>query len=290
MAPAEQVERPAVAVRISNSPDAPPPTGLGSADVVIETLVEGGLTRFVAIFHCSTAATAAPVRSARLQDAELVRSFAGLLAFSGSNEAVWWELAASGIKLVAEVTPGDEVFREPADSLDVDSVHADLVALRRLGGTFGLSEPGPAFRFGDLQSPNALASSVTMHFGETLVSFRWSKGFWRRFQNGRPFLDASGRQVTARNVIVQEVDATASTTLLDALGAPSPSFDLAGPGRALLFRDRRVIEGTWAREGPCGPTFRTAGGALLSLARGRTWIEMVPSQAGDLRGTIAYPR
>ncbi|HYO61431.1 MAG TPA: DUF3048 domain-containing protein, partial [Actinomycetota bacterium] len=287
-APASQVERPAVAVRVSNSPDALPQTGVAGADVVVETLVEGGLTRLVAVFHCSPVAIAGPVRSARSDDARTVAAYAGLLAFSGANEAVGWELARSATRLVSEATVGDHVYRDPAGSLDVNSVRADLSGLRDLATTLGLKEPFPRFRFGDVQSPSSPASFVSLYFGDTLVEYRWHSGFWRRSQDREPFLDAQGRQVTARNVLVQEVDAFASPALRDSIGTPSPVFDLVGPGRALLFRDGRVVIGTWSQPTPGDLVFRTQRGALMSLARGRTWVEMVPSGIGDLKGTISY--
>lgn len=287
-APAAQVERPAVAVRVSSSADALPQTGVAGADVVVETLVEGGLTRLIAVFHCSPVPLTGPVRSARADDARIVAPYAAMLAFSGSNDAVRWELARSETKLVNETTPGDEIFRDPAASPDFNSVRADLEGLRALASNLGLAEPEPRFRFGDLQTPSSPASEILVYFGKTVVEYRWQSGFWRRSQDRQPFLDAQGRQVTARNVIVQEVDAFASPTLLDVLGTPSPAFDLVGPGRAVLFRDGRAITGTWSQRGTGGPVFRTQGGALMSLARGRTWIEMVPSTTGDLRGKFSY--
>lgn len=286
--PAAQVERPAVAVRVSSSADALPQTGVAGADVVVETLVEGGLTRLIAVFHCSAVPLTGPVRSTRVDDARIVAPYASMLAFSGSNDAVRWELARSGTKLVNETTPGDEIFRDPAGSPDVNSVRADLDGLRAMASTLGLAEPQPRFRFGDLQTPSSHASSILVYFGGTLVEYRWRSGFWRRSQDRAPFLDAQGRQVTARNVIVQEVDAFASPTLRDVLGAPSPTFDLTGPGRAVLFRDGRAVTGTWSQRTPGGLVFRTHDGALMSLARGRTWIEMVPSAVGDLKGKFSY--
>src|SRR5688572_14930595 len=87
--------RPAVAVRVSNSPDARPQSGIESADLVIETPTEGGTTRLIAFFHCSTASTAGPVRSARMDDATLVAPYSKLFAFSGANVPVMEELEGS---------------------------------------------------------------------------------------------------------------------------------------------------------------------------------------------------
>lgn len=55
-------------VMIENHPEARPQSGLGSADIVYEAVVEGGITRFMAGFYCQAQqkdAIVAPVRSAR---------------------------------------------------------------------------------------------------------------------------------------------------------------------------------------------------------------------------------
>lgn len=55
-------------VMIENTTDARPQSGLNSADVVYEAVVEGGITRFGAVFYCGVAAKdtiVGPVRSAR---------------------------------------------------------------------------------------------------------------------------------------------------------------------------------------------------------------------------------
>jgi len=58
-----------IVVMIENSADARPQSGLSRADVVYETVAEGGITRFMSVFYCGTAAEdvkVAPVRSARV--------------------------------------------------------------------------------------------------------------------------------------------------------------------------------------------------------------------------------
>jgi hypothetical protein len=57
-----------LAVMIENHVDARPQSGLSNADVVYETVVEGGITRFMPVFYCGAQAKdvlVAPVRSAR---------------------------------------------------------------------------------------------------------------------------------------------------------------------------------------------------------------------------------
>lgn len=60
--------RPIAAV-IENHHESRPPSGLSKADIVYEAVAEGGITRFLGIFYCGTAAEEvkiAPVRSARV--------------------------------------------------------------------------------------------------------------------------------------------------------------------------------------------------------------------------------
>jgi hypothetical protein len=55
-------------VMIENTTDARPQSGLNSADIIYEAVVEGGITRFGAVFYCATAShdsIIGPVRSAR---------------------------------------------------------------------------------------------------------------------------------------------------------------------------------------------------------------------------------
>ena len=50
---------PALAVKVENAPEARPQASLNDADVVVEEPVEGGYTRFIAIFQCGTPSASA---------------------------------------------------------------------------------------------------------------------------------------------------------------------------------------------------------------------------------------
>ena len=79
--------RPSLAVKIDNAPEARPQSGLDVADVVYEEVVEGGVTRFIAIFHSSAPALAGPVRSVRPMDPDILSAYHGLFAYSGGIPA-----------------------------------------------------------------------------------------------------------------------------------------------------------------------------------------------------------
>ena len=54
-----------MAVKIDNYPDGRPQAGLDKADIVFEEPVEGGITRYAAVFQCQDVALIGPARSAR---------------------------------------------------------------------------------------------------------------------------------------------------------------------------------------------------------------------------------
>ena len=54
-----------MAVKIDNYPAGRPQSGLDKADIIFEEPVEGGITRYAAVFQCQDAPLIGPVRSAR---------------------------------------------------------------------------------------------------------------------------------------------------------------------------------------------------------------------------------
>ena len=72
-------------VRLPNDPNARPQYGLNKADIVFEMIVEGGVTRFAAIFHSKDADVVGPVRSYRWSDLHMTQMLRGALVSSGST-------------------------------------------------------------------------------------------------------------------------------------------------------------------------------------------------------------
>ena len=75
-----------LAVKIDNLVDARPQTGVSRADIVYVLPVEGGLSGLMAVFSSAFPPVVGPVRSARLQDLEVLRQF-GRPAFAYSGAA-----------------------------------------------------------------------------------------------------------------------------------------------------------------------------------------------------------
>src|SRR6185312_6429991 len=103
-------KRPLV-VKIDNVPAARPHYGITQADMVIEELVEGYVTRLAAIYQSQDPQTIGGVRSARLADRSLTTMVNGALVYSGTSDFAWSQIsqdAAAGryVELSADHSGG----------------------------------------------------------------------------------------------------------------------------------------------------------------------------------------
>lgn len=281
--------RPAVAVKIENDPAARPQSGLEDADVVFEEVVEGGITRFMAIYHCSDAKRVGPVRSARYDDPMIALPFTNVLAFSGANSIVAKQLQRQDMITLVEGMKGGAFYRIPEGSTSVHSVFADTEALRKLAPKTRPPYPD-AFPVGDLPSEAKAAKAVKINFEkENTIEYRWEKGGWARYEAGEKFMAKSGAQIAIPNLLIQEVLVDHSPGIVDIEGNPSPDITLKGSGRAVLFRDGKVVEGTWTfTRSSEPPTLKTKSGDEFTFADGPVWVELVPSKKGQVKGSFSF--
>lgn len=272
------VPGPVVAVKVDNSPYARPyQRGLRQAAVVYQELVEGGSTRFMAVFE-SAAATqeVGPVRSARETDLDILRAYgAPALAFSGAQSGVLGLVASAvsaGRLVDASYDRVPSLYRlgeRRPDARNFFTVPA------RLGERRGGSPPRDiGFAFGPAPVGTPTRTARASFSGHSVVSLRYDRASvsWVVSQGGRvlPF--------APENVVVQFVTVRPSR-FHDVNGQNSPLTISTGKGRAVVLRDGRRVTATWRRS-DYGPTRLFTGGRDVPLRRGQTLVLLVPTTGG----------
>ncbi len=284
------LEKPAVGVKIENNPSAYPLSGLEDADVVYEEQVEGGLTRFLAIYHCTDTDQAGPVRSSREIDPPIVSPYTRILAAAGGNPGVRANLEEFDIILIDESGAGEAMFRATRPGITFEhTLYGDTKALRKIGQKKFKDAPrDDIFEFGDAPEGGKKTKTIDINFGNSLLSFEWKEEKWYRSDDGAPLIMESGDQLGFDNVIIEEHIVNLSTQFSDVLGTASPVIDdVTGDGRAFLFRDGRMFAGTWTRESEDDPVrFETKNGDAFVLTPGNTIIELLPNQQGEVKGSF----
>ncbi|MDQ3661743.1 MAG: DUF3048 domain-containing protein [Actinomycetota bacterium] len=289
------LDRPAVAIKVENAAIAYPLSGLEKAEVVYEELVEGGVTRFMAIYHCSDSNKVGPVRSAREIDPTIMTPTARILGFSGANEPVLKALDEAEIVQVTESAAGDAMRRVPRAGLTSEhTLYASTPKIRKVGQKkFEDPPPGDSYESGKLPEGAKKAGSIEIVFSSaTTIDYKFEGGRYLRSQNGAAFETETGGQLAVDNVLIEEHEIALSKKIVDVAGNPSVVIaDQTGSGRAVLFRDGRVVVGRWSRESVETPvTFETEQGDKMLFSPGSTWVHLVPSDKGEVKGSFDYEK
>jgi hypothetical protein len=269
---------PVVVVKVDNGVLARPyHRGLAEAAVVYQELVEGGATRFAAVFDRTGSQEVGPVRSARVSDFELLRPLGPVaLAFSGANAGTLREFGAevrAGRALDASYDAVPQIYRLAERRADARNFFTTPDGIRGARPT-SASARDIGLRFGPPGASGAPAGRADIRFSQfSLVTATYDpgSGTYRLRQDGRPMPG-----VQPSNVIIQRVRIR-PTQYRDVLGLPTPYTVTVGSGAATVLRDGRRTDGRWERPTPsAGTRFLQEGGDDIRLRPGPTWVMLVP--------------
>jgi hypothetical protein len=275
-------DRPALAIKVENLPQSRPQTGLSWADVIYEEPVEARITRFIAVYQCQNASRVEPVRSARFTDPPiLVQLGHPLFAYAGGVPQVVQKVQQAGLVDMSfnNRAAAPAYHRDPARSAP-HNLYTSTAALYGIAHRTG--RPDPLLTYSRTAPAGRPATEIHLPFSSFAdVIWRWnaSRHTYLRWHGSEPHTLSDGTQVSAADVVVQVVKLV-NTGIRDANGVVSPEVVSVGSGKAYVFRDGRLVTGTWSRPSSGDLTiFRDAKGDEIPLAPGHTWVELFPSDS-----------
>jgi len=283
-------DNPAISVKIENDPAARPQTGLENADIVWETMVEGGVSRFIATYQSQTPKEVGPVRSLRIADGPIVAQLHGLIAFSGSNGTRFQQVAEEAGNQLLENGKAGEFTRSDA-KVAPHNLYFNVENAVGLADNSHKKVPSKVFNYA--YSPeqasatqNGQATAVThLTMGQNAIEWTWdtNKKAFTRSQSGVPFMAASGSQIQATNVIALHIE-TSGTPELDPSGTPEMDMHVTGSGTGFAFTDGKYIDIKWSKkDNTASWEFKAVVNGKetpLVLNPGNTWVEFVPTTDG----------
>jgi hypothetical protein len=267
---------PVLAVKIDNIAAARPQTGLNAADIVYVLPVEGGLSRFLAVYSSHLPPVIGPVRSAREDDLEALRQFGTpAFAYSGATPHLLpFVHRAPIIDLYAGLPkPAAAYFRGASRPAPYNLYARPATLLAAARGASTARDIG--FRFGPV--PAAVHGQPTASFGAgypaAAFTFTWSaaQARWLIAMDATPARDTTGGQLGAPTIVIQYT--TVRTSRFLEYGAPPPYAQTVGRGTAVVLRGGAAYAVTWSRpDASGGTTFTTATGERMTFATGPVWI------------------
>lgn len=276
---------PSIAAKIDNHPAARPQVSLETADIVFEELVEGGLTRYLAVWHSRVPAELGPIRSVRPMDPDIATAFGGIIAYSGGQQRFIDLMEATGLHnaIHGQEATADTIYRT-SDRISPHNVvvaaqqlvaeHADLAAPVRQFDYSGVGAAPSAVLGGTVTSTFDLAFSP-----ESARSWAWDaqRAAWARSQDGALDLDSADVPYSAANVVVLRVPVTVEQDI--------PKTELIGSGEAWVASGGSTVHASWSKLSAADRIVLVDdAGAPILLSPGTTWVELVP-----LQGSVGLP-
>ena len=292
------VRRRPIAVRIGNDPDARPVSGIAQADQVWELLTEGGITRYMAVFHSQEADSIGPVRSARLSDIQLAPMLRSILAHEGASQIVRQRVqaaAATGAFVEIDEWYWGQYFPRITTRRSPQTVYTSTRNVREAAAQAGAKDDVEVpFMVSTTVAPSGAegsgATTFTVPYDKVAgrVTYAYDQGLgeyggYTRTQGTAPTVDAAtGHSVVATNVVIIHTDITATSIVEDALGSPSLDIRSTGTGAVTVFNRGNRYDGVWKRTGNDAYTFLVqpqSGGSLpiALVPGGTTYFHVVPN-------------
>jgi hypothetical protein len=272
------LDHPVLVTKMDNTFDSQPQVGLSQADLVVEELVEGGLTRLAAFYYSDIPTNVGPVRSMRASDIPVVSPAHASMVTSGAANKTIALIKAADIPFYTEGSPGFYRSTQRAAPHNLFA-HLDQVAKNAKAKP---ATPPDYLTWGsesDLPQGIKVTKIGAKFSGGHTTEWQFTNGTYHNLNSYAP----AGDQFPATNVLVLRVkEGTAG--YLDPAGNPVPQTLLVGTGNALLFHNGRMIAATWKKDKAPDSQIKltTKKGDVLEVPAGHTWIELVPVDTGNV--------
>ncbi len=270
-------DHPVYVVKMDNTSSSAPQVGLGSADMIVEELVEGGLTRLAVFYYEKVPDDVGPVRSLRATDIGIVKPVSATVVASGGARPTVNRISQAHI---ATRTEGETGFYRNDGRSAPYNLFMKLTELADDPGNF--HPPTDAYmKFGDEKdfSGDVDVKSITAQFsGGHTTDWKYTDEGWTRPGS----YSVPGKDFVADNVLLLRVK-VGDAGYVDGAGNPVPETFFVGKGAGVLVHGDKAIVCRWSKKAPESPlSLETKSGKELSVPAGHTWIELVPRD-GDVK-------
>ena len=280
------------AIMINNIRAAQPQIGISKADIIYEILVEGGITRMMAVFQdVKGAGKIGSIRSARPYFVDIALGLDALYIHAGGSNDAYSKLYSSGIFHLDGVNgkKQDIFFRDPARKKTMGLVHSLVTTdelIQEYIPTYNVDlehKSGYAcnMTFGDniIPSGGNQAQTVTVHFSSsktTTFSYSEENGAYVVSQYGSAYIDRNDQApISVANVLILR------TSINVIAGDTEGRINVAvtGKGTATFYCGGNYEEIAWSRAKSTDQfTFTRADGSELVFAKGKTYICVISNK------------
>lgn len=270
-----------IASVIENSPEARPQSGLTDADLVYETVAEGGITRFLAVFQSRNPKEIGPVRSARPYFNAIANTWGAAMLHSGGSKAALSELNAGVHKDLYDINEfyfgkyfsRDKIRQAPHNLYTTREKINQLLEDKDQTDW----QPISMWQFETVPTDQLVPeiTTLTIPFSSPLFEAKYefdpTTNSYKRSINNQPHTDRNNDlQISPTNIIVLLTDISPTGDELLTM-----NIRLDGSGPCYLFTAGKFKECRWEYSND-KHIYTDTDGNPLKLQPGQTWVEIFP--------------
>ncbi len=271
----ELASRPVYAAMIENSFAARPQSSFADAGIIFEARVEGGITRFMALYQESSPQKIGPIRSLRPYYIDWLLAFdPAVLHVGGSTEAKSM-VASLGVKSLDVSGAYYRVSDRAAPHNAYSSYERMSGVAQRLGYTSSKFTPIKRRQPQPLTTPTASTISIDISGPSYNVTYRYDQtcNCYQRNMAGDKHIDReTGKQLSPDVVVVMQM----AHSIVDSVG--HVGMATIGSGKVWIFQDGSQTTGTWRKDSRKSQLrFFDQNGKEIGLNPGQAWITVIPT-------------
>ena len=276
-----------LAVSIDDSRQARPQSGFNGASIVYQSLADGFESRYLMIFSDGDSTSVGPVRSARFFLIQWASEVDAALAHYGGDRRSRNYIVAHPVPFTSVdglSSRGHPAFHRIKSRKAPHNAYTNTKKLRAVALHYGApplldgSYHRRSFMDASPVDARGTSQSIRIPYHTSVITYKFDQATdrYERFVNGKKQIDpAAKQQVAVENVIVLFQKFRIDTKIEK--GHSRPDITTLGKGKALVFREGRVVEGTWSKASANAPTIISdAAGVEIPWVRGHTFIQSVP--------------
>ncbi len=261
---------------LDNAYDIRPQAGLKQAAIVYEALVEGNITRLLAIYDSNNKVNKiGPIRSARNYFMDWAEEYQGLYMHVGGSPQALGIINSLSFTNIDEMGSNEIYFWRDNNYLAPHNVFTSSANFLRAGELKEVTylTDFKAWNFQEGEEGNSIYD-IIINFSNDYYRVEWeyndSLQKYERKQGGDKFIYNTGEQVKVDNIIVQIVN----TYFID---EERRGMDTKEEGKVYIFNKLGKQEGLW-KYIDNRTIFLNEEGAELILIPGQTWVEIIDSE------------
>ncbi|WP_143317523.1 DUF3048 domain-containing protein [Clostridium sp. HBUAS56017] len=283
---ADDNNKPSFMGMIENSSQARPQSGISYADIIYETSAEGGIPRFIALFHDNLPEVIGPIRSVRPYFIDIAEELELPFAHCGGSEDALNRISNDkNLMSINEISEGSYFWRDnkrkAPHNLYTSSENITKYIISKnleIKNKPFLSFNSEYYSNSEFTEANNL--SITINKGYN-TSYNYKDGLYTKSMDGKISIDAlNNNQLNFSNIVIQKTNINLSSDNLHL------NIDLLGKGEGYVLSGGKVIDVTWEKSAKGSRTILyDKSGNKVPLSPGKTIWHIVDKKNDISIGT-----